>query len=400
MDRFAHAMLPGHIKALWDIATCRSGTKGGRLTRCNKCRHIEYVYHSCCNRSCPKCHLAQSQTWLEKRKQELLEVPYFHLVFTLPRQIRPIVRSNQKVMYTILFKAAVYALNKLTADKRYLGGQIGILAVLHTWGRALGYHPHLHCLVPGVGLSKDKQQIYLAKHNYLVPVIALSKIFRARFLKLAREELPQSQKVLDDKPLTNTLTNTPKKWVVYSKPTLSHTEKVLEYLARYLHRTAITNSRIVEINPHEETVIFKYKPVGAKNWEYLPLKALEFMRRFLQHVLPKGFHKVRYYGFLSPTNRDWLKRIQTLLLLKKKAEVQEQEKERNQPESSENSENSGDSTNTNKDKYKICPICMTGYMVEVMRLDARSIPYKQRPPPWLTHYAHHAYHAYHARTIY
>ncbi len=181
--------------------------------------------------------------------------------------------------------------------------------------------------------------------------------------------------------------------MVYSKPTLSHTEKVLEYLARYLHRTAITNSRIVEINPHQETVTFKYKPVGAKNWEYMPLKALEFMRRFLQHVLPKGFHKIRYYGFLSPTNRDWLKTIQTLLLLLKKKtqvqiQVQQQEKKRNQPESSENS---GDSykTNTNKNKYKICPICMTGYMVEVRRLDAQSIPYKQRPPPWpwLTHHA-------------
>jgi hypothetical protein len=267
---------------------------------------------------------------------------------------------------------------------------MGIIAVLHTWGRALGYHPHLHCLVPGIGLSKDKQEIYLAKHNYLVPVKALSKIFRAKFLQLARKELPPE--VFDEKCLTNT----PKKWLVYSKPTFCHTgkEKVLEYLARYLHRTAITNSRIVEINPHEETVTFKYKPVGAKAWQYMPLKALEFMRRFLQHVLPKGFHKVRYYGFLSPTNRDWLKRIQILLLLKKKAEVQEQEKERNQPESSDNS---GDSTNKNKNKYKICPICMTGYMVEVMRLDARSIPYKQRPPPWLTHYA---YHAHHARTIY
>ncbi|MCP4022060.1 MAG: transposase [Desulfobacteraceae bacterium] len=385
MARFAHAMLPGHIKALWDIATCRSGVKGGRLVKCNKCGHMKYVYHSCCNRSCPQCHLAKSHTWLEKRKQELLEVPYFHLVFTLPRQLRPIVRSNQKVMYTILFKAAVYALKKLTADKRYLGGQIGILVVLHTWGRALGFHPHLHCLVPGVGLSKDKQHIYLARHNYLVPVKALSKIFRAKFLQLAREELPQ--KVFDDKCLTNT----PKKWVVYSKPTLSHTEKVLEYLARYLHRTAITNSRIVEINPHEETVTFKYKPVGAKDWKCVPLKALEFMRRFLQHGLPKGFHKVRYYGFLSPTNQDWLKRIQTLLLLlnkKTQVQIQVQEKERNQPESSDNS---GDSYKTNKNKYKICPICMTGYMVEVMRLDAQSIPYKQRPPPWLTH---------HAKTIY
>ncbi|MCP5108560.1 MAG: transposase [bacterium] len=375
---FASAMLPGHIKALWDIVTCRSGVKGGRLVKCDKCGHTDYVYHSCCNRSCPQCHAAKSQIWLEKRRRELLDVEYFHLVFTFPQEMRMTVRSNQKVTYTLLFNAAVYALNKLAVDKRYLGGQIGILAVLHTWGRALGYHPHLHCLVPAIGLSKDKQEIYLAKHNYLVPVKALSKIFRARFLLLAKKELPQ--KVFDQMCLTKI----PKKWVVYSKSTLGHAEKVLEYLARYLYRTAITNSRIVECNSQKETVTFKYKPVGAKSWKYMTLNALEFMRRFLQHVLPKGFHKVRCYGFLSPTNRDWLKRIQILLLLKKNTQGQqgqELEKERNQPESSENS---GDSNN--KDKYKVCPICMKGCMVEVVRLDARSIPYKQRPPPWLTDY--------------
>jgi len=189
-------------------------------------------------------------------------------------------------------------------------------------------------------------------------------------------------------------TKIPKKWVVYSKPTFGHghTEEVLEYLSRYLYRTAITNSRILKINPQEKTVTFKYKPVGAKDWKYMTLKALEFIRRFLQHVLPIGFHKVRYYGILSPTNRNWLKRIQSLLLLKKNTQGQGQGlvkvKERNQPEASENS---GDSDN--KDKYKICPICMQGCMVEVIRLDACAIPYKQRPPPWLIDYAYAYAHA-------
>lgn len=143
--RFASAMLPGHTKAFWDIATCRSGAKGGRLVKCDKCGHTEYVYHSCCNRSCPQCHGAKSQAWLEKRKCELLDVPYFHLVFTLPQEIQMTVRSNQKIMYSILFKAAVYALNQLTADKRYLGGQTGLVAVLHTWhlGQGIGLSPSL-----------------------------------------------------------------------------------------------------------------------------------------------------------------------------------------------------------------------------------------------------------------
>jgi hypothetical protein len=229
-------------------------------------------------------------------------------------------------------------------------------------------------LVPGIGLSKDKQEVYLAKHKYLVPVKALSKIYRARFLLLAKKELPQEvfQKMC--------LTKISKKWVIHSKPTFGHAEKVLEYLARYLYRTAITNSRIVECNSQKKTVTFKYKPVGAKNWKYMTLTGLEFMRRVLQHVLPSGFHKVRYYGFLSPTNRDWHKKIQLLLLLKKNTRRQEQEKERTQPEASDSS---GDSN----DKYKVCPVCMKGCMVEVIRLDARSIPHKQRPPPWLTYYA-------------
>lgn len=377
-------MLPGHKKAFWDIATCRTGAKGGQLIQCNQCGHTLYVYHSCCNRSCPQCHGSHSQIWLEKRTSELLDVPYFHVVFTLPQNIRPLVRSNQKVMYNILFKAAVYALQKLAADQKYLGGQIGVLAVLHTWGRALGYHPHLHCLVPAVGLSKDKQQIYLPKYNtYLVPVKALSKIFRARFLKLAKKELPQQaqEKVRNHNPLNHT----PQKWVLYSKATLYHTEKVLEYLARYLYRTAITNRRIIHINSKQQTVTFKYKPVDAKDWKWMTLNGLEFIRRFLQHVLPKTLHKVRYYGFLSPINRDCLKRIQTLLLLKKNNNGKEQQEERNKPEASNSSNSSGYSP---KGQPIICPKCMKGHMVEVMRLNAQSIPYKQRPPPWLTFHLH------------
>ncbi len=378
LDRFASAMLPGHKKAIWDIVTCRTGAKGGRMFKCNrnKCRHLVYVYHSCCNRSCPQCHGSKSQSWLEKRKSELLDVPYFHVVFTLPKQIRPLVRSNQRVMYNILFKAAVYALQKLAADPKYLGGKVAALAVLHTSDRALGFHPHLHCLVPAVAISKDKKQLILPKHrNYLVPVRALSKIFRARFLKLAKKELPIEKRT--DDPLNHT----PQKWVVYSKSTLHHTENVLEYLARYIYRTAITNRRIISIDSKKQTVTFKYQAVGSKGWRPMPLSGSEFIRRFLQHVLPKGFHKVRHYGFLSPTNRECLKKIQTLLLLKRNTNADQLQKERNKPEASSNSGYS------QKGQPMVCPKCGKGHMVEVMRLDAQSIPYKQRPPPWLTLHA-------------
>lgn len=238
--------------------------------------------------------------------QLLLPVNYFHLVFTLPDGLRQLVRSNQKAMYNIMIKAAVYSLEKLTRDKRYLGGNIGMIAVVHTWSRTVNYHPHVHFLVPGIAISSDNKIRFPAKKNYLAPVKALSKKYKDKLLDLTTKALPD-KKIPWKKAW---------KWCVYCKPILYGKATVLQYLARYLHRVAISNSRIISIN--QGKVTFKYKQVKDKEWKKMTLPVMEFMRRFLQHVLPKGFHKIRYYGLLSPTNRARLSEVKTYLLLKRK----------------------------------------------------------------------------------
>lgn len=382
LKRFSHAMLPGHKKALYDIAKCQTEAAGGGLEKCNKCGYEHFVYYSCHNRSCPRCHRLDIEEWLEKRKAELLPVPYFHLVFTLPSQLHATVRSNQKAMYNALIRAAAYSLKKLSSDPHYLGGKIGILCVLHTWSRLLGYHPHVHCLVPGLAISSDSRHLYTARKDYLVPVKALSIIFRAKFIELVKEALPKQ--VFPS--------NAPKKWVVYSKPTMCRVEKVLEYLARYLYRCAITDRRIISDNGGK--IVFKYKPVDGKYWETMSLDALEFMRRFLQHVLPKGFHKVRYYGILSPTNQDLLKGIKNFLQLKKpipnhititipEAGVEPEPKPEPEPEQKKASDqpepDSGWGDSIDK-KKRICPKCKMGHM-ELVEQCEQFNPIMGRAPP-------------------
>lgn len=372
LQQFGDRLLPSHKKAIYDIAKCRTEAAGGHVEMCDKCRYKHYVYHSCCNRSCPLCGGLDSQEWLAKRKKEILPVTYFHLVFTLPRQLRSIVRSNQKTMYDILIKSAADSLKRLAADPKHLGGKIGIICVLHTWSRLLGYHPHVHCLVPGVAISEDNQYILPAKKNYLVPVKALSKIFRARFLKLAAEALAKEEKKLPF-PL-------PEKWVVYSKPTsFTHqgTEAVLQYLARYLYRTAITNNRIISMQG--DTITIKFKRVNDKNWKTTTLKISEFMRRFLQHVLPKGFHKVRHYGFLAPVNRHLLTAMKTFLQLESTAIKQEScDPQEKQPEPCTTRQGSGDSTNHDD---HICPRCMKGNMEVWEYFKGKGNPLQGRAPP-------------------
>jgi hypothetical protein len=271
---------------------------GGHLFRCSHCDHLRYSYHSCKNRSCPACHESDRKSWLEKRKREQLPVPYYHAVFTVPRELHEIIRSHQKIFYALLMEAAALSLMKLAADPRYVGGTIGMLCVLHTWTRALVYHPHVHCLIPAGGLSHDKRYWLEARKTYLVPVRALSDIFRATLIALARRKLPQ-------RVFPQSIWNTP--WVVYCKSCSHSTEKTLSYLARYVHQTAITNSRILSVE--RDKVTFRYKDSRECRWKTMTLEASEFIRRFLQHVLPRGFHKVRYYGILSPRNRNILEQI-------------------------------------------------------------------------------------------
>ena len=349
LEQFGDRMPGSHKKALFAIAACRTEGMGGHLEECDRhCGHFDYVYHSCKNRSCPKCHGADSQKWLAKRESELLPVPYFHLVFTLPSELREVVRGNQKALYAVLFEAAIAALIRLGIDRKYLGGQLGMVAVLHTWTRAKEYHPHLHLLVPGGALDKDGTW-RPARRKFLVPVKALSPIFRAIFMKRARKALPAISfpgEVWE------------KDWVVFSRPTFKKTKKVLSYLSRYVYRVAITNNSIIALE--KDHVTFRYQNADTRQWKTMRLSAIEFLRRFLQHVLPKGFHKVRHFGFLHPTNRNTLRRLQLLLW----------ERDRNRTATMEQE------IEARAGIEKLCPYCKEGTMVAISWF-----PRKARSPP-------------------
>jgi hypothetical protein len=350
LERFGGRMPPSHRRALSDLVACRTEVMGGHLAQCDCCGHQHYSYHSCRNRSCPKCRSNDTAAWLEKRRSELLPTSYFHLVFTLPETLRDLVRRNQKDLLGSLMSAAAQSLQSLASDPRYVGGEMAVLAVLHTWTRSLIYHPHVHCLVPGGGLAKDGTW-HPARKKYLLPVTALSTIFRARFMALARKALP-------DEVFPESLWDTP--WVVYCKPALQGSEKLLDYLGRYIHRVAITNRRIKAIR--NGLITFEFKDAKAGRWKTMTLPAEEFLRRFLQHVLPKGFHKVRYYGLLSPRKRTWLKQLQ-LLLAKPVTSISVDHATQ-------------DSDNGSSDQLTICPECADGHMVVISWL-----PRHGRSPP-------------------
>lgn len=345
LSRFGARILPSHRRALADIAACRTALLGGRLFACRDCGHQHYAYHSCNNRSCPKCSGARTGRWLAKRETELLPTRYFHLVFTLPEPWREVVRAHQKELLPLLMRAAAQALQSLGADPRYLGGELGLLCVLHTWTRTLVYHPHVHCLVPAGALADDGTWIP-ARKNFLVPVRALSRLFRGKFLHGARQLLAQEQRPA----------NNGQEWVVYCKPTLNRTRKVLAYLGRYVHRVAITNRRILKLENGLLTFRWQESATGASRIMTLP--AEEFLRRFLQHVLPKGTHKVRYFGLFSPARRTRLKRLQLLLA--------ERRRKREPADAA-----------TTTPAEPACPNCATGTLVLVGRLPrgARSPPH-------------------------
>jgi hypothetical protein len=300
VEAFGHAMPPSHRRAMQDILDCRTAALGGEIYRCTDCGTEHHVYRSCCNRSCPTCGGHASEAWINDRRGEMLPVEYFHVVFTLPAQLRRIVRSNQKPLYGILMTAAAKALTTLAAHDKTLGGQIGIMAVLHTWGRTLDYHPHVHCLVPGGALAGDQWRP--ARKGFLLPVTPLSRVFRGIFMAALAKALP-------DVAIPKTVWDTD--WNVNCKPVDHGGDKVLQYLGRYLKRVAISNSRIVAVA--DGKVTFRYQKSGSRRWRTMTIAAGEFIRRYLQHVLPKGFHKVRYYGLWAPANRKRLTDLQRTL---------------------------------------------------------------------------------------
>lgn len=288
-------------RAMRDIQACRTPLLGGQLYHCDSCRHEHYSYHSCKNRHCPKCQNDAAQRWLEKQRALLLPVPYFLLTATLPAELRPLARKLPRTIYSLLFQCTIAALLKLTHDRKYLGALPGIVALLHTWRRDLLHHPHVHCLVTGGGLSNEGAKWRGVNNSYLVNVEACSLILRAKF----RDALHKAG-LLDrvDPRIWK------KMWVVHVKP-VGNGLPALKYLAPYVFRAAITNRRIEKLEG--DAVTFRYRDGRSGNWLRCTLKAAEFIRRFLQHVLPKRFIKVRYYGLLSPRKRHLLEKARLLL---------------------------------------------------------------------------------------
>ncbi len=294
IDAFGERMLPSHHRAISDITACRTQAMGGHLYQCEDCGERFHVYHGCRNRSCPACHKRQTEEWLEARTAQLLPCPYYHVTVTVPRELRAMFRANRKEAYGMLMKAAAQTVMALCRDKRYMGAAPAILAVLHTWTAKMGYHPHVHLLVSGGGIAEDGTAWCEAKHPYLIPVRAASPILRAKFRELMEKRQPG---LCAQQPRAAWT----KKWNVWCKHTGQGKTAVLDYLARYVHRIAITNARIVAMD--DSTVTFRYKERKKDRWRSRTLSGHQFMRQFLQHVLPKGFHKVRYYGLWNPKKR-------------------------------------------------------------------------------------------------
>jgi hypothetical protein len=299
-QQFGDRMLPSHRRAMQDIETCRTESLGGQLYFCNQCQQQRYSYHSCKNRHCPKCQNEMANDWLAAQQKLLLPVHHFLVTFTLPAELRPLARSHQKLLYNLLFRASSAALQLLARDPRFVGGRPGMVGVLHTWTRQLLFHPHVHYIVTGGGLTDDGRW-RAARKDFLVPVTALSPIFRAKF----RDALKQTE-LFSQLPAQLWR----KAWVVHSEPVGSGSQ-AFQYLAPYIFRVAISNNRLCTL--HDGQVTFTSKESATNQFQRSTLTAEEFIRRFLQHVLPPRFIKVRYYGLLSPAHRQLLQKARQLL---------------------------------------------------------------------------------------
>jgi Putative transposase/Transposase zinc-binding domain len=303
----------GQLKAMAAIEACRTAELGGHVAACEDCGHTVIAYNSCGNRHCPKCQGAAARAWLEEREAELLPLPYYHVVFTLPSAIGAIAWQNKAEVYGLLFKAASETMLTIAADKKHLGAKIGITAVLHTWGSALTHHPHVHMIVPGGGLSLGGERFIPCRRGFFLPVRVLSRLFRRLMLEKLSAAHGQGRLILQGslarlatgdafaavlKPLRR------KNWFVYAKRPFAGPKAVLAYLSRYTHRVAISNTRLIA---HDERgVTFRYKDYradGLAQRKVMTLAADEFIRRFMLHILPKGFHRIRHYGLFASTVR-------------------------------------------------------------------------------------------------
>jgi Putative transposase/Transposase zinc-binding domain len=303
----------GQLKVISAIESCRTAALGGHVARCENCAHTQIAYNSCRNRHCPKCQAIAAKEWLAEREAELLPVPYYHVVFTLPAAIGDIAYQNKAVLYGLLFKAAAETLIAIAADPKHLGARIGLTAVLHTWGSALTHHPHVHIIVPGGGILPDGQRWISCRPGFFLPVRVLSRLFRRLFLErlTALHATGRLRFFGDHAHLTERRAFTAylaplrkTEWVVYSKRPFGGPEAVLAYLSLYTHRIAISNSRLVAFDDTGVTFKWKdYRAAGRERAKLMTLAIDEFIRRFLIHVLPGGFHRIRYYGLLANGGR-------------------------------------------------------------------------------------------------
>ena len=346
-QKYGGDLLPSHQQAMRAIERCRTEALGGHVYQCPDCGEIQYRYHSCRNRHCPQCQQGAAQQWLEKQEDLLLPTPYFMLTFTLPDGLRRVARSHQNLFYNLLFRTSAAATQKLAQDSRFIGGQVGMVGILHTWGRTLTYHPHVHYLVPAGGVDKNANWIP-ARNAFLLPVKALAKVFRAKF----RQALRKSD-CYDDVPAK--VWRQP--WVVHCKA-VGDGASALKYLAPYIFRVAISNKRIIKMS--DTHVTFHYRSTKTGKSKTCVVSAEEFIRRFLQHVLPKGFVKVRYYGFFSPGLRPKLASLREQLVGSQHLECI--------------SDNQSQASERHNDEL-LCPVCG-----QVMRILKRIPIHADKPP--------------------
>jgi len=348
--KYGPRMLPSQKRAIADIILCRTPPLGGTTYFCEPCEEYRYSYHSCKNRSCPKCGNDDATRWLAAQNALLLPVPYFLVTTTLPKELRPVARRNQKLIYGLLLRTTAEAIQKLARDPEWVGGEIGLLGVPQTWKRDMGYHVHTHFIVPGGGVSEDGKRWLPAQRDYLMPEKAVAKILRAKF----RDALKRHPELFKQVPQKVWRTD----WVVNIK-SVGSGKKALEYLSRYIFRVAISNQRISRFK--DGKVTFTYKDANGK-WHSTTLDTEKFISRFLQHVLPYRFVKVRYYGFLSPRRRELLKHIKELFGLF----------------TGEVEQSTSGCCLASEVRVRRCPKC-GGQMVFVQEIK----PERWRAPPWL-----------------
>jgi Putative transposase/Transposase zinc-binding domain len=382
LDRYGATLSPAQRRALRDIAACRTAALGGHVEECDHCGHQQIAYNSCRNRHCPKCQASAAAEWMEARQAELLPVPYHHVVFTLPAALGPIALQNPQEVYGLLFKTAAETLQQIAADPKHLGAEIGFLAVLHTWGQNLQHHPHVHCVVPGGGLSPDGSRWIPCKPGFFLPVRVLSRVFRGKFLALIKAAFDQGKLAFHGKLATladrgefqrRLVASAKTEWVVYSKPPFGGPEQVLKYLARYTHRVAISNHRLIALEDGEVTFHWKDYAHEAKQ-KTMKLKAIEFIRRFLLHVLPAGFVRIRHYGFLA--NRVCREKLELCRALLKDAMT---------PSGSVEVEPASEAKGSVEEEPVAhrCPVCGEGRMIIIETLRASPVnataPVSQEP---------------------